>query len=168
MGCDIHAVIEYKKHDSYRDFAEVNIPRDYSLFSAIAFGDGGITDNLPYPPRGIPADHSIKVSELFFISVEGLKKFSEEIAEDAFESEAIAKAWGDWALTEYISNGNLPGVDVHTPGWLLLNEIKATLDKAKYDTDKLSPEFCAVLSAMQILSETYGDENVRLIFWFDG
>jgi hypothetical protein len=41
MGCDIHAVIEYEKDNSYRDFAEVNIPRDYALFSAIAFGDGG-------------------------------------------------------------------------------------------------------------------------------
>jgi hypothetical protein len=168
MGCDIHAVIEYKKYGSYWSFAEVNIPRDYALFSAIAFGDGGITDNLPYPPRGIPPDHSHKVSELFFTPVEEQKKFSEEIEEDEFEPEEIARAWGDWALAEYVSNGNLPRMDIHTPGWLFLHEIKIALDRAKYDIDKLSPEFCAVLSALQILSETYGNEKVRLIFWFDG
>jgi hypothetical protein len=168
MGCDIHAVIEYEKHNSYHDFAEVNIPRDYNLFSAIAFGDGGITDKLPYPPRGIPADYSLKVSELFFTSVEELKKFLKEIGDDEFEPEEIAKGWGDWAVTEYISNGNLPGMEIHTPGWLLLDEIKTALDRAKLDINKLSPEFRAVLSVMQILSETYGIEKVRFVFWFDG
>lgn len=169
MGCDIHAVIEVQKHGSYWDFAEVHIPRDYSLFSAIAFGDGGIRDDLPYPPRGIPSDHSLKVSDLFFISVEEWKKFSDETGgEDDFDPEGIAKDWGDWAVTQYAEYEKLPGIDLHTPGWLFLHEIKSALDSAKYDRDKLSPEFRAVLGAMQILSEAYGSENVRLIFWFDG
>jgi hypothetical protein len=123
---------------------------------------------LPYPPRGIPADHSFKVSELFFTSVEELRKFSEESGDDEFEPEEIAKDWGDWALTEYLRNGSLPGMDIHTPSWLLLDEIKITFDSAEYDMGKLSCEFRAVLSIMQILSETYGNEKVRLVFWFDG
>jgi hypothetical protein len=165
MGCDIHVVIEYDKYGSYWDFAEVNIPRDYKLFSAIAFGDGGISDNLPYPPRGIPSDHSLKVLDLFFTSVEEL---SEESGEDEFEPEEIAKGWGDWAVTEYLSTGSLPSADMHTPSWLLLDEIKEALEKAKLEIDKLSPEFRAVLSVMQSLSEAYGAEKVRMVFWFDG
>jgi hypothetical protein len=53
MGCDIHAVIEYTRTDSGLVDAftrgGVAIARDYELFSAIAFGDGGITDDLPFP-----------------------------------------------------------------------------------------------------------------------
>ena len=31
-----------------------------------------------------------------------------------------------------------------------------------------SPEFSAVLSSMRVLANAYEDENVRLVFWFDG
>ena len=93
MGCDIHAVIEYARDGSYLDFAEVNIWRDYSLFSALAFGDGGVTDDLPYPPRGLPPDLSLKASGLFYCDAEELKQFLVEVGdEDAedFRPEEIA------------------------------------------------------------------------------
>jgi hypothetical protein len=70
MGCDIHVVIEFDRygHDIWDSFSdgEIHIDRDYELFSAIAFGDGGITDNLPYPPRGIPNNYSSVVRDSFF------------------------------------------------------------------------------------------------------
>src|SRR5947207_1985006 len=105
MGCDIHAVIEYKKLDSYWDFGEVQIARDYKLFSALAFGDGGITDNLPFPPRGLPRDHSLLVSKLFFIEAEKIKEIDYQIDETEYDPKEIAKAWGDWALEKFLTFG---------------------------------------------------------------
>ena len=54
-------------------FEDVNIARDHKLFSAIAFGDGGITDGLPYPPRGLPADHSGEVMDQFYVEADALR-----------------------------------------------------------------------------------------------
>lgn len=169
MGCDIHAVIECQKYGSYSDFADVNIARDYKLFSAIAFGDGGVTEGLPYPPRGLPSDHSSRVTDLFYIEADALKEIEAQIASDEpFEPEEIAKGWGDWAVEYYESYGILPGPDVHTPSWLRLRELEKALDHAGLKLADQSPEFTAVLATMRILSDAYGDENVRLVFWFDG
>ena len=49
MGTDIYAIIEYRRHGSdFLAFTEggILIPRDRKLFSILAFGDGGVTDNL--------------------------------------------------------------------------------------------------------------------------
>lgn len=167
MGCDIHAVIECQRHGSYSHFAEVEIARDYKLFSAIAFGDGGITDDLPYPPRGLPPDHSIRVSELFFVEADDLKDLEAE-EDEQFEPEEIAKGWGDWAVEQYVKHRVLPGPDLHTPSWLRLKEFEKALEQAGLKLAEQSPEFIAVIESMRVLSEVYGAENVRLVFWFDG
>lgn len=66
MGTDIHAVMEYAPGDgSFSWLGTANLPRNPRVFAAIAFGDGGITDQLPFPPRGLPADRSFGVVELF-------------------------------------------------------------------------------------------------------
>ena len=169
MGCDIHGVIECFKYGSYFTFAEVEIARDYKLFSAIAFGDGGSTDRLPYPPRGLPSDHSSRVTDLFFIESDALQEIEAQIGSDEpFEPEEIAKGWGDWALEKYNAFQILPGPDFHTPGWLRLSELEKALDHAGLKLSDQSPEFSAVLSSMRVLANAYGDENVRLVFWFDG
>ena len=169
MGCDIHAVIECERHGSYREVAEVKIARDYKLFSAIAFGDGGITDELPYPPRGLPTDHSLLVGDLFFLEAEELREMEAEIGGgEEFQPEEIAESWGDWALHEYSKFGVLPHPDWHTPGWLRLDELKESLERAGLEIEKMSPEFRAAVASMQVLSEAYGVEKVRLVFWFDG
>jgi hypothetical protein len=169
MGCDIHAVIEYNKHGSYWDFAVVNIDRDYRLFSAIAFGDGGITDELPYPPRGLPPDHSVQVSDLFFMEVDEIRNLHGDSGRwEESKLKEIAESWGDWALQEFSSFGILPNPELHTPGWLNLNELKEALSHAGLRVEDQSPEFRSVIAAMQTLSDDYGAERVRLIFWFDG
>ena len=171
MGCDIHAVVEYKEYDSYSDFGEVNIRRDYELFSALAFGEGGITDDLPHPPRGLPDDLSLKTHGLFYWDAEELRKFYIEVGDedaDDFQPEEIAKGWGDWALKEYLETGGLPGPDWHTPSWLNLTELAEALAHAKLEVGKQSSSFRAVLAAMEVLSESRGPDKVRLVFWFDG
>ena len=88
--------------------------------------------------------------------------------EDEFKPEEIAKSWGDWALKEYLEHGNLPPPEVHTPSWLNLRELKEALGHAGLEITKQSPEFQAVIAAMQVLADRYGPEKVRIVFWFDG
>jgi hypothetical protein len=173
MGCDIHAVIEYEQFNNgfAHAFTEglLQIPRDYELFSAIAFGDGGITDDLPYPPRGLPHNFSQTVRELFFVEADALREAGDDVDdEEKFDPEEEAAYWGDWAVKEFRENGNLPAYEQHTPGWLNFDELVEALAHAQIKTEELSPEFRAVLAAMHTLSEAYGAEKVRLVFWFDG
>jgi len=167
MGCDIHAVIEFEKWDLYWGYAEVSLPRDPRQFSAIAFGEGGITDDLPYPPRGLPFDHSLRVSLLFFVGADELKDLANRFGEE-FNPEEAAKSWGDWALTKYRECGALPGPDFHTPSWLSLPELKHAVMVADLDISNQSPEFRATVCAMESLSDAYGADKTRLVFWFDG
>ena len=169
MGCDIHAVIENQIYGSWSNFAVVEIARDYKLFSAIAFGDGGITDDLPYPPRGLPPDLSGRVRDLFFIEADSLKDLEAQNDQDAkIQSEDIAKVWGDWAVEQFVRYKILPGPDLHTPSWLKLNELETALKHAGLKLEEQSPQFRAVIASMRVFSETYGGDNVRLVFWFDG
>src|SRR5215831_12959417 len=154
MGCDIHAVIEYSQGDHYWDYAEVRLPRDPPLFSAIAFGEGGITDDLPYPPRGLPLDHSHRVFLLFFVGVQELKDLAGPGEE--FNPEAAAESWGDWALTKYRECGALPRPDVHASSWLTLQELKHALKAAHLEISNQSPELRATICAMEVLADSYG------------
>jgi hypothetical protein len=102
MGRDIHSVIQCRQDGNYWDFAVVYIGRDYKLFSAIAFGDGGVADDLPYPPRGLPFDYGVSVTDLVFVQADEVRKqirYSEE--GEVFNPIQIAEAWGDWAVQEF-------------------------------------------------------------------
>lgn len=169
MGCDIHAVIEYNPYGYFTDFGEVRVARDHKLFSALAFGEGGVTDKLPYPPRGLPPDHSLRVSDLFFVEANEIAKIEAEIGGDEeFQPEAIARTWGNWALEKFLTFGLLPGPDWHTPSWLNINELKEALAYRSLKIEERSPEFRAAFAAMKVLAEAYNTEKVRLVFWFDG
>lgn len=168
MGCDIHTVIEYKKWDLELDwdwFAEIDLPRDYALFSAIAFGEGGVTDDLPYPLRGLPHNVSLKTHELFYM---GAQEYKDLMAEFGIEEDIDLESMADWERTAYLSTGAVRGPDWHTPGWLNVTELLEALEKGGIISEKQSPEVKAMLSAMKILVENYGVENVRFVFWFDG
>jgi hypothetical protein len=172
MGCDIHAFIEFQENDSGQFQSvtedELFIPRDYELFSAIAFGDGGITDDLLYPPRGLPTNYSFAVRELFFTTAKEFEQILEGLGPEAPDPEDVAKSWGEWAVKEYQESGNVPEPDTHTPSWLNLREIKEALAEAGLEINKQSHEFQEVLATMEELAEKYSPERVRLVFWFDG
>jgi len=42
------------------------------------------------------------------------------------------------------------------------------LGHARLEITKQSPEFQAVMAAIQVLADYYGPEKVRIVFWFDG
>jgi hypothetical protein len=175
MGCDIHAIVEYEKWGSYSSLTrgQLNIPRDYDLFTVLALGPGGITDDLPYPPRGLPDGLSFDAREYYYMPASEVEQFmaehyTPEEEEEGFDPEEYAGYAGEASRQVFHESGLLPAPELYAHSWLNLPELKEVLAYGHLSKDRLSPEFCAVLAAMEELAERYGDEKVRLVFCFDG
>ena len=169
MGASVYAVVEYRQFNSYQCFGEIDIPRDVEFLCAIAWGDGGITDKMPYPPRNaFPEDASYKARESFFVDADAVTEYlqvSRLKDEEETSLEEYARLQGDWAVKEYRSSGLLPQPELTNLGWLTLPELEANLAQRGLVIRKLSPPVRAVLAAMAELAASYGRENVRLVFW---
>src|ERR1700745_634568 len=131
MGASVNAVIEYRQYDSYWSFGVIDIPRDVEFLCAIAWGEGGITDDMPYPPReSFPEDASYRATELFFVSEAAAREYLEVSRLDNEEEtslEEYARLQGEWAVKHYNSTGMLPQPEVTNLGWLTLPELEANL-----------------------------------------
>jgi hypothetical protein len=169
MGASVYAVIEYRQYDSYWSFGEIDIPRDVKFLCAIAWGDGGITDEMPYTPRdSFPEDASDRARASFFVSEDEARKYLDvSRVEDEEETslEEYARLHGDWAIKEYRGSGLLPQPELTNLGWLTLPELEANLAQRGLEPGELSPPVRAVLAAMAELATGYGRESVRLVFW---
>ena len=140
MGTSIRAVIEYQEFKSggFTAVATAHLLRDHQVFSAIALGDGGITDGLPYPPRGVPKDLS---SEARDICLNPERREYDDV-------KALAQ-------------------DTYGHGWLNFGELLVALRSGGLGHDELRAEYRAVVAAMRALADSYGPERVRLVFCFD-
>ncbi|MEP7340746.1 MAG: hypothetical protein ABI977_23650 [Acidobacteriota bacterium] len=168
MGASVWAVVEYKEYDSYFSFAKIDLPRDIEFLCAIAWGDGGYTGDMPFPPRGFPSDASYPAQESFFVSRDEVKEYLENFDEDTEDEtslEAYARAYGDWAIKEYKSSGRLPMPELTGYGWLTLAELEANIAQRGLEISTLLPVTRAMLAAMMELAATYGRDGVRLVFW---
>jgi hypothetical protein len=168
MGASVWTLIEYFNHDSYFSFAEIVLPRDIDLLCAIAWGDGGCTDDMPYPPRGFPADASYQARESFFVDADEVREYLGSFREDGEQEpslEKYAQAHGEGAISEYKSTGRLPMPELTDHGWLTLRELEANMTQRELKPTDLLPETRAMLAAMTELSATYGQDRVRLVFW---
>jgi hypothetical protein len=169
MGASVYAVIEYRQYDSFWSFGEIDIPRDVKFLCAIAWGDGGITDEMPYPPRdSFPEDASYRARDLFFVSADEARRYLEVSRledEEELSLEEYARLQGDWAVKEYTVSGLLPQPELTNLGWLTLPELEANLAQRGLELGELSPPVRAALAAMAELAANYGRESVRLVFW---
>lgn len=169
MGAAFYSVLEYEQWNTYWAFGRLNIPRDPELFSAIAFGDGGVTENMPYPPRGLPSNCSSESQELFFTDSDVVEEYLDTSSvedDEELSLEEYAEGFGGWAIDEYRATGSLPVPETYSHSWLNLTELKEALAFHNLNPDKLSPPFRAVLRAMEELAKEYGDAKVRLVFGF--
>ena len=69
MGCDIHAEIEFRDgNDRYRSLTAggLLLRRDRELFGALAGARGDPYRTPLFAPRGLPAQHSYCVDEMYF------------------------------------------------------------------------------------------------------
>lgn len=169
MGASVSAVIEYRQYDSWWSFGGIDIPREVEFLCAIAWGDGGITDEMPYPPRdSFPEDASYRARESFFVSADEAKSFLEVSRledEEEMSLEEYARVQGDWAVKEYAASGLLPQPELTNFGWLTLPELEANLAQRGLKPAGFSPPVRAVLAAMTELATGYGRDGVRLVFW---
>jgi hypothetical protein len=169
MGASVYAFIEYREFDCYWSLGQIYLPRDIEFLCAIAWGDGGVTDEMPYPPRGsFPADASYRAKDFFFVSKDEAREYLEVSRledEDEISFYDYARAQGDWAVKEYEATGLLPQPEFTHIGWLTLEELEANLTHRGLERGSLSPAVRAVLGAMTELAAAYGREGVRLVFW---
>jgi hypothetical protein len=169
MGASVFAVIEYREHDAYWSFGEIDIPRDVEFLCAIAWGDGGVTDQMPYPPReSFPSDASSRARDSFFVDPDQVNDFLRASSlEDAAQCslEEYARMRGDWAVAEYEESGLLPQPELTDLGWISLSELEANIAQRGLEPGNLLPPSRAVLAAMTELAVTYGRDGVRLVFW---
>ena len=169
MGADIDAVIEYFDYDSYCSFGQIDLDRDIEFLCAIAWGDGGATDEMPHPPReSFPADASYRARNSFFVRADEVKEFlkaSGQGYEDENSLREYARMQGDWALAEYTASGLLPQPELTNIGWLTLVELEANLAHRGLHPEDLLPPTRAALATMTELAATYGRDGVRLVFW---
>lgn len=168
MGASVWALIEYSDDDTYDSFGEINMPRDVAFLCAIAWGDGGITDDMPFPPRGFPTDASDQARESFFVEPDEVREYLQDLKEDEEPEpslEEYAQAHGEGAVKEYKATGRLPMPELTHQGWLTLSELEANIAQRGTKPSDLLPVTRAMLAAMTDLAVTYGRDRVRLVFW---
>ena len=148
----------------------LGIPRDYDLFTVLALGPGGLTDELPFPPRGLPADLSFETRYYFYTPADEVLKDLKEWGEgeDEFEPEVYLSDYWEAARQEFQEYGLLPTLELHSHSWLTLPELKEVLSYGKLRRENLGAAFYAIMAAMEVLAESYGKDKVRLVFCFDG
>lgn len=152
MGCDIHAYIEYKKHDRYYSFCgEVDLDRWYYLFGQMASGVREVEGD--FPPKGFPPDAAYQAVSAYTRFVIGDKEYDgDEFITVTKAQEYVERGWSAWFNEHRVTHP-----DWHTPSWLTTDELKhvrTKLDERYFLLD-------AVIAAMEQLPEA------RLVFWFD-
>lgn len=116
MGCDIHASIEVQKYSWDSVITDLNINRDYELFSILAGVRG--SESPISEPRGVPSNASFQFT--------------------------------DW-LERY-------GSDAHSMSYVSFKELK------EHAKDYSNEKFYQI---MELYAKDYGDDKVRLMFFFD-
>lgn len=160
------AYIEYEDSpDSFCVFAKCWLPHD-SRFIALFTGD------MPrIPPRGLPKDVSWEVSSHFFLPVvpdaesEGdwplRRSVKQSTADEWIHSKQAYYLEDEGYVEKYISNAYF-----HFASWLNYRELVDIVEQSGIKLVNRLARMQAVLAAMQSLADIYGEESVRLVFWF--
>jgi len=172
MGIAIHIVIEVQQENG--EWLAITddtwAPRDWKLFTAITFGDDGVGDNIPYPPRGLPEDHSVVVRNCYFVPVgKGMRVFNNKICDWEFVTspEKIEMVLTDKVEKRvYQKHRLLPGEWAHGTSWLTLEELETVMEYGGVTKEGLSKEFLKLFSKMTRTVKKSGKDKVRMVFWF--
>ena len=173
MGVAISIIIETQSENSewIAITDDIWVPRDWSLFCAIAFGDGGDTSQLPYPPRGLPRDHSIGTRNNYFdAGRKSVRRFNHKTVafEEITTPSKIKKWFGNNEILREVYNkyGLLPNEEIIETSWLNLAELEEAMAYSGIKQEAMSEEFQKVLARMAKPAKKLGKENVRIVFWF--
>jgi hypothetical protein len=182
MGCDIHGYIEYRKGGKWNAALEIDLSRSYDLFGCL-FGVRNYANFRPIAnSRGLPKDISEKVKDE--ISMRGENRHSytflcyneilqidwEEEAESLDERIHIFAPDGTYAMKTGGGTFAFSSIDVQRlrNGETVTKENGYSYRCVKMKRkDAITSGWRKVECFMQTLASRYGNENVRLIVWFD-
>lgn len=148
MGADIHAWVETKDSNHWYRVAEVQLGRNYRLFSLLAGVRG--SEGPLVEPRGLPDDVSSGVFYEYYEVVVG--------EPDPYLKQEV-----------FYGKPHQPRDYWHTPSYLSGREYDAVLMAyIEGDDDGYLPPLPEALgSYLGNLSQRLGGNKVRLVFWFD-
>jgi len=145
MGCDIHGYIEVKKDKGWVPFEELPSVRSYDLFAMLA-NVRNYNDIPPISePRGVPDDVSQEIWEKIEADLDG-----------------HSHSWLSWKDIKAYDFGKVI-TDKRRP-----RKLKGKIVYPRRKLYELVPEeWHRLFRKMEILAEKYGEDGVRMVFWFD-
>jgi hypothetical protein len=188
MGCDISIFIELDRSNNNEPFSGETVPlgngeilsidRNYYLFAALADvrNDGSIRNLIP--PRGIPINLSWELIPHFYQPIkEELKSIPSNFwyswNEIGIVTRKEANNLVDKNLVKYnqeipnlIKQGQLvTQLDAHTFGWLLLEEIKLSIETNNLEIK--DENFLIIIDLMEMIEKRIGEKRTRMLFYFN-
>lgn len=179
MDCDIHMYIEYKpkksEFDDWESFGgKINPGRDYVMFGLMSKGVRTEFDES-HPPKGrIPIGKSGWKSEddsLLYITKDGDQEGETTIIKALRWSKTYGLNLHKYGESEEPVCIDHP--DYHSHSWLTIEEYEKSLKdyeqiatECGYVFKQPDVKYFAVLSSMKTL-ESNGENEVRVVFWFD-
>jgi len=186
MRCDIHGWVEVKEVDIWRAVINIRgiIWRNYDMFGCL-FGVRNYAGFRPIAPnRGIPEDASYRTKDDYdkwgldahsatWITWKEIKEIDwEEEAENEDARIHVYKVNEDGSmefLLKFSWSSELTDEEyniLHKKKELRKGDKLYRIEKIKRK-DALSRDWEILFELMEVLAKHYGDENVRLVVWFD-
>jgi hypothetical protein len=150
MGCDIHGCIEYNYNKRWRHREKEKNPIWEFLMDTNMF-----------------MDRNYKLfGDLF-----GVRKYDEDptiigergIPDDWKEGPDDTKAEEHDGFKDWIE-GN---VDWHSPSWALWGELKGYFSTSNSSYQQLGNDWLMLADLMRLFARRYGENDIRLVVWFD-
>ncbi len=158
--------IEYADNSGrYQVFAQCWLPHD-SRFIALF-----TRDTPQVSPRGLPKDVSPEVADDFFLRVVPDAELDAEWPLGNSVKQSTAEAWIESKRAYYLDDPDLPAKYISHASylyasWLNYRELVDVVQQSGIKLENRLARMQAVLAAMQALAGIYGEEHVRLVFWF--
>lgn len=184
MGADIHMFVEYRNKKraqedkqngrkpywySYGD--HMNPGRNYTLFAVLAGVRGNYEDS--FEPKG-----RLERVEMGYMSGSGahlyiVDKPTNEVREEGCCSREQAEIWAQYG-SKIIEDKWVEHPDWHSHSWMTIEELEEAFERYKVHATQewgepitdVPLEYRALLASMKAL-EDGGENEVRVVFWFD-
>jgi hypothetical protein len=166
MGCDIHVMLEHRKHGTERwdalSYYAINPGRDYEKFSRLAGVRGGMMGEY-IEPRGLPSDPSWQTGNEYWLFISEEPGNGEHYVKPDDANRWVAQGCSVFKNDEEGKPVWVSDPDQHSHTWLTLAEWKKAIGKPEqqgWDMD---------WHALTAAADYYGenDHDVRFVFWFD-
>lgn len=180
MGTDIHGWIEISEYDRWYGIIRIQnlINRGYDMFGCLF----GVKNHAGFNPvvneRGMPLDSSHEVKEDWWhkISESHTWIMWSEIQKIDWDEPAVKldqrvryyqkNANDEWEMYMKAYSGHPPEIQLDREQSIQIGNILYKVERMTR-RDALRPQWELLFDMMQKLANRFGEENVRLVVWFD-